>query len=121
MSALEAYSLFHRVSEGIFPRFTVCNLFDACVVHLYKHPGRLQPAANLQEHHELQPTATPWCPSLSHAASGGVSARPGVVRLMDEARAAGVPVAVCSAATKAAVQVGRGPEAGCMQVQGVCV
>lgn len=36
--------------------------------------------------------------------SGGVAARPGVVRLMDEARAAGVPVAVCSAATKAAVQ-----------------
>jgi hypothetical protein len=44
---------------------------------------------------------------FAHAAatgSGGVAARPGVVRLMDEARAAGVPVAVCSAATKAAVQ-----------------
>ena len=37
--------------------------------------------------------------------SGSVAARPGVVRLMDEARAAGVPVAVCSAATKAAVEV----------------
>ncbi|KAL4422765.1 hypothetical protein ABPG75_008962 [Micractinium tetrahymenae] len=36
--------------------------------------------------------------------SGEVSARPGVVRLMDEARAAGVPVAVCSAATKSAVE-----------------
>ena len=33
-----------------------------------------------------------------------MSARPGVVGLMDEARAAGVPVAVCSAATKAAVE-----------------
>ncbi|KAL4448910.1 hypothetical protein ABPG77_007627 [Micractinium sp. CCAP 211/92] len=36
--------------------------------------------------------------------SGQVTARPGVVRLMDEARAAGVPVAVCSAATKSAVE-----------------
>eukprot|EP00887_Chlorella_sp_A99_P007221 scaffold2.g7221.t1 len=36
--------------------------------------------------------------------SGEVSARPGVVRLMEEAQAAGVPVAVCSAATKAAVE-----------------
>ncbi|PSC76200.1 haloacid dehalogenase-like hydrolase domain-containing protein [Micractinium conductrix] len=35
--------------------------------------------------------------------SGEVTARPGILRLMDEARAAGVPVAVCSAATKAAV------------------
>lgn len=33
-----------------------------------------------------------------------MAARPGVVRLMDEARAAGVPVAVCSAATKSAVE-----------------
>lgn len=38
------------------------------------------------------------------AGSGKVAARPGVVRLMDEARAAGVPVAVCSAATKSAVE-----------------
>ncbi|KAI7845484.1 hypothetical protein COHA_001032 [Chlorella ohadii] len=36
--------------------------------------------------------------------SGEVSARPGVVRLMSEAQAAGVPVAVCSAATKSAVE-----------------
>lgn len=35
--------------------------------------------------------------------SGEVSARPGILRLMKEAQAAGVPVAVCSAATKAAV------------------
>lgn len=35
--------------------------------------------------------------------SGEVSARPGVIELMDAARAAGIPVAVCSAATKGAV------------------
>jgi HAD superfamily hydrolase (TIGR01509 family) len=34
--------------------------------------------------------------------SGAVDTRPGVLRLMDEARAAGLKVAVCSAATKAA-------------------
>ena len=34
--------------------------------------------------------------------SGQVEARPGVLRLMDEARAAGLAVAVCSAATKSA-------------------
>eukprot|EP00890_Picochlorum_soloecismus_P006787 jgi/Picsp_1/933/NSC_04418-R1_protein len=34
---------------------------------------------------------------------GGVTARPGVVRIMDQAKAHGVPVAVCSAATKEAV------------------
>ncbi len=32
-----------------------------------------------------------------------MAARPGIVRLMAEAQAAGVPVAVCSAATKSAV------------------
>ena len=35
-----------------------------------------------------------------HAASGEVPAREGVLRLMDEARAAGLLVGVCSAATK---------------------
>lgn len=35
--------------------------------------------------------------------SGEIVARPGVLELMDAAKAAGVPVAVCSAATKAAV------------------
>uniref|UniRef100_A0A1J3DE99 Haloacid dehalogenase-like hydrolase domain-containing protein n=1 Tax=Noccaea caerulescens TaxID=107243 RepID=A0A1J3DE99_NOCCA len=35
--------------------------------------------------------------------SGSVEARPGVVRLMDEARAAGKKLAVCSAATKSSV------------------
>lgn len=40
-----------------------------------------------------------------HAGSGEVSARAGVVELMDGAKAAGIPVAVCSAATKAAVEV----------------
>ena len=35
-------------------------------------------------------------------ASGAVAPRPGVLRLMDEARAAGLAVAVCSAATKSA-------------------
>lgn len=35
-------------------------------------------------------------------ASGAVPARPGVLRLMDEARAAGLKVAVCSASTKEA-------------------
>ncbi len=35
-------------------------------------------------------------------ASGQVETRPGVLRLMDEARAAGLKVAVCSAATKSA-------------------
>lgn len=34
--------------------------------------------------------------------SGQVETRPGVLRLMDEARAAGLKVAVCSAATKSA-------------------
>lgn len=34
--------------------------------------------------------------------SGQVEPRPGVLRLMDEARAAGLKVAVCSAATKSA-------------------
>lgn len=34
--------------------------------------------------------------------SGQVETRPGVIRLMDEARAAGLLVAVCSAATKSA-------------------
>ena len=34
--------------------------------------------------------------------SGQVETRPGVLRLMDEARAAGIKVAVCSAATKSA-------------------
>jgi hypothetical protein len=34
--------------------------------------------------------------------SGQVETRPGVLRLMDEARAAGLMVAVCSAATKSA-------------------
>ena len=34
--------------------------------------------------------------------SGQVESRPGVLRLMDEARAAGLMVAVCSAATKSA-------------------
>lgn len=37
--------------------------------------------------------------------SGKVPPRPGVVRLMDEARAAGLKVAVCSAATKSSVEV----------------
>ena len=36
----------------------------------------------------------------SHAASGKVPAREGVLRLMDEARAEGLLVGVCSAATK---------------------
>ena len=35
-----------------------------------------------------------------HAASGEVPAREGVIRLMDEARADGLLVGVCSAATK---------------------
>ncbi|KAK1278299.1 hypothetical protein QJS04_geneDACA018835 [Acorus gramineus] len=35
--------------------------------------------------------------------SGTVEARPGVLRLMDEAKAAGIKVAVCSAATKSSV------------------
>ncbi|KAG2441743.1 hypothetical protein HXX76_003358 [Chlamydomonas incerta] len=35
--------------------------------------------------------------------SGDVEARPGVLRLMDEARAAGLKLAVCSAATKSSV------------------
>ena len=35
--------------------------------------------------------------------SGSVETRPGVLQLMDEARAAGLKVAVCSAATKASV------------------
>ncbi|XP_078441268.1 haloacid dehalogenase-like hydrolase (HAD) superfamily protein [Wolffia australiana] len=35
--------------------------------------------------------------------SGTVSPRPGVLRLMDEAKAAGIKVAVCSAATKSSV------------------
>lgn len=35
--------------------------------------------------------------------SGSVEARPGVIRLMDEARAAGKKLAVCSAATKSSV------------------
>ncbi len=35
-------------------------------------------------------------------ASGVIEARPGILELMDEAKAAGIPVAVCSAATKAA-------------------
>lgn len=49
-------------SGGIFPCFTVClrayspvSLFVICSTRvcciLYKHPGRLQPAANLQEQH----------------------------------------------------------------------
>ena len=37
--------------------------------------------------------------------SGQVETRPGVLRLMDEARAAGLKVAVCSAATKSAAVV----------------
>ena len=37
------------------------------------------------------------------AASGKVHPRPGVIRLMDEARAAGLKLAVCSAATKSSV------------------
>lgn len=35
--------------------------------------------------------------------SGEVPPRPGVLRLMDEARAAGLKLAVCSAATKSSV------------------
>ena len=43
----------------------------------------------------------PWSLSArARAASGEVPAREGVVRLMDEARAAGLLVGVCSAATK---------------------
>jgi len=37
------------------------------------------------------------------AGGGEVSARPGVIELMDAAKSSGVPVAVCSAATKEAV------------------
>jgi len=37
--------------------------------------------------------------------SGKVPPRPGIVRLMDEARSAGLKVAVCSAATKSSVEV----------------
>lgn len=43
-------------------------------------------------------------PPTRAAGSGQVAARPGIVRLMGEAQAAGVPVAVCSAATKSAVE-----------------
>ena len=41
--------------------------------------------------------------SLMYTGSGEVVARPGILALMDAARAANIPVAVCSAATKAAV------------------
>lgn len=43
-------------------------------------------------------------PHAPPAGSGQVAARPGVLALMDEARGAGLPVAVCSAATKSAVE-----------------
>ena len=44
---------------------------------------------------QLGPDTFNW-----HAASGEVPAREGVIRLMDEARADGLLVGVCSAATK---------------------
>lgn len=46
----------------------------------------------------LSSSSTMFCPT-SHR-SGMVPPRSGVLRLMDEARAAGLKVAVCSAATK---------------------
>ena len=46
-------------------------------------------------------------PALSNrsprAGSGQVAPRPGILELMDDAKAAGMPVAVCSASTKGAV------------------
>lgn len=51
--------------------------------------------------------------------SGQVAARPGVVRLMGEAQAAGVPVAVCSAATKSAVEFVLGSLLGQERFQGL--
>lgn len=50
---------------------------------------------------------------------GQVAARPGVVRLMGEAQAAGVPVAVCSAATKSAVEFVLGSLLGAERFQGL--
>ena len=51
-----------------------------------------------------QPFPAPLAPAThTCAGSGEVAARPGILRLMEEAQAAGVPVAVCSAATKGAV------------------
>ena len=41
--------------------------------------------------------------TIKHAEHGGISARPGVIRIMDQAKGHGIPVAVCSAATKEAV------------------
>ncbi len=60
--------------------------------------------SSAQLHRSISPTTVLPPAPPHHAGSGQVTARPGVVRLMDEARAAGVPVAVCSAATKSAVE-----------------
>ncbi len=43
------------------------------------------------------------CPAHAWPRSGEVETRPGVLRLMDEAREMGIKVAVCSAATKPSV------------------
>lgn len=81
-------------------------------------------SCNTTQHEESQRDATEGSAAVVHAVicarlfqdwksqkyrdligSGGVAPRPGVLRLMDEARSLGLKVAVCSAATKGSVVV----------------
>ena len=76
-------------------------LHEGSAVHfLHQVLGKLMAVCNTGE--QRSQTASEVL-LVSCCRSGEVEPRPGVLNLMDEARAAGLKVAVCSAATKSSV------------------